>query len=152
MTNGSGPGSSRPEKHMDPTDPDPEPQHCMKQIVPSLRIRIRNTARNKLWLLYGSGSATVHRTICALFMDLDPDPKHRIKQIVPSLPSSMKGGLPVAISTTVQPRDQMSAGAPYPRCPLSITCTRQKRYRINSSVADPDPGSGAFLTLWIRDG
>ena len=36
-------------------------------------------------------------------------------------PSSMKGGFPVAISTMVQPSDQISAGAPYPRWPLSIT-------------------------------
>ena len=35
-------------------------------------------------------------------------------------PSSWKGGLPVAISMMVQPRDQMSAGAPYPRGPLSM--------------------------------
>lgn len=35
-------------------------------------------------------------------------------------PSSWNGGLPVAISIMVQPRDQMSAGAPYPRGPLSI--------------------------------
>lgn len=35
-------------------------------------------------------------------------------------PSSWNGGLPVAISMMVHPRDQMSAGAPYPRGPLSM--------------------------------
>ena len=35
-------------------------------------------------------------------------------------PSSWKGGFPVAISMMVHPRDQMSAGAPYPRGPLSM--------------------------------
>ena len=38
-----------------------------------------------------------------------------------NLPSLIKGGLPVAISTIVQPKDQISAAAPYPLCPLSIT-------------------------------
>ena len=33
----------------------------------------------------------------------------------------MKGGFPVAISMTVQPSDQTSAGGPYPLNPLSIT-------------------------------
>lgn len=35
-------------------------------------------------------------------------------------PSSWNGGLLVAISMMVQPRDQISAGAPYPRGPWSI--------------------------------
>lgn len=35
-------------------------------------------------------------------------------------PSSWNGGFPVAISMIVHPRDQMSAGAPYPRGPLSM--------------------------------
>jgi hypothetical protein len=61
---------------MDPTDPtatlhetnsvlftDPDPQHCTKQIVPSLRIRICNTAYNKLCPLtelYEGGLAGGH--------------------------------------------------------------------------------------------
>ena len=36
-------------------------------------------------------------------------------------PSSKNGGFPVAISTTVHPKDQISAGELYPRWPLSIT-------------------------------
>lgn len=38
-------------------------------------------------------------------------------------PSSTNGGRPVAISTIVHPKLQISAGAPYPRWPWSITWT-----------------------------
>ena len=47
--------------------------------------------------------------------------EHTLNMAASGDPNSMKGGLPVAISTTVQPSDQISAGAPYPRWPLSTT-------------------------------
>ena len=55
-------------------------------------------------------------------------------------PSSMNGGFPVAISTMVQPSDQMSAGAPYPRWPLSMTSGAMYwRVPVNVSVLKQRP-------------
>jgi hypothetical protein len=55
--------------------------------------------------------------------------------------------VPVALSTVVAYR----YWSPRPSCPGSVQGRSKVPLTLQCSVADPDPGSGTFLTPWIWD-
>ncbi len=105
------------------------------------RIRIRNTAWKKLCPLYGSGSATLHKTICAFFTDPGSGSETLHKTNCALFTELNEGGLAGGhLHDGAAQGPDVGRGA-VPTLPF-VDHLHKKRYitTIRKRIRDPDPG------------